>query len=353
MADLRDLALLRLRNQRLIGTGLSSAAEVVGWLGAVQSQDYAGAKWALAQRMKRGSDSAIERAFTDGEILRTHVMRPTWHFVLPRDIRWLLELTAPRVRSLLRYYDKSLKLTEAVRARCDTVLREALRGGKHLTRNELARALDDAGIAASGQKLGHIMIHAELDALVCSGPRRGKQFTYALLDERAPATATLTREKALAELTLRYFTSHGPALPQDFAWWSGLTIADANAGLELVRKKLSELVVDKRTYWHAGDARVPKLRAPVAHLLPNYDEHLVAYKERSAAFDRETVAPLGRRENVLANHLVALNGQVVGGWRRESSRPTAPIEITLIARLGPADRKALKAAEARLATFLG
>jgi Winged helix DNA-binding domain len=353
MADLRDIALLRLRNQHLIGPGLDSAADVVGWLGAVQSQDYGGAKWAVAQRMKRGSDAAIERAFNDGAILRTHVMRPTWHFVLPGDIRWLLALTAPRVRALLRYYDKSLKLTDAVRDRCNTALRGALRGGKHLTRNELARALDDAGIEANGQRLGHIMIHAELDALVCSGPRRGKQFTYALLDERAAATEPLTRDQALAELTVRYFTSHGPALPQDFAWWSGLTIADANAGLELVRKSLSELVVDKRSYWHAGDARAPRLRAPVVHFLPNYDEHLVAYKERSAAFDREKVASLGRRENVLANHLVALDGQVVGGWRRDAARPKAPIQITLIARLSPAERKALKAAEARLAAFLG
>jgi hypothetical protein len=142
-------------------------------------------------------------------------------------------------------------------------------------------------------------------------------------------------------------------LPQDFAWWSGLTIADANRGLELARESLSELVVEDRSYWHAGSPRPPKLRAPIVHLLPNYDEHLIAYKERSAAFDREKVAPLGRRENVLSNHLVALNGQIIGGWRREAARPQAPIEVTLIAKISASDRKALKAAEARLAAFVG
>jgi hypothetical protein len=347
----RDIALIRLRNQRLVGPGLDTPAAVVGWLGAVQSQDYGGAKWALGQRMKRASDAAIERAFDAGEILRTHVLRPTWHFVLPSDIRSLLELTAPRVKAAMRYYDRQLELDDASFARCHEAIRGGLKGERHLTRNELGRVLFEAGIEAQGQRLGHIMMRAELDAVICSGPRRGKQFTYALMDERVPASPTFAREDALAELTRRYFMSHGPALAQDFAWWSGLTISDANQGLELARESLSELTVESRTYWYAGSARPPKVTRPILHLLPNYDEHLVAYKERSAAFDRERVASLGRRENVLANHLITLNGQVVGGWRREGSKPGAAIETTLIAKLNAAERKALQAAEARLTKF--
>jgi hypothetical protein len=351
MTTLRDIALLRLRNQRLLGPGFTTAAEVVGSLGAVQAQDYAGARWAVGQRMKRASDATIERAYDAGEILRTHVLRPTWHFVLPADIRWLSELTAPRVRALLRYYDKQLGLDERALARTGEVLRAALRGGQHLTRNQLAAKLEEAGHAATGQRLAHVLMHAELEALVCSGPRRGKQFTYALVAERAPRARRLSREQALAELTRRYFTSHGPALPQDFAWWSGLALKDVHKGLELGRAALSELQVDGRTYWHAGPVRAPQRRKPIVHLLPNYDEQLIAYRERSAAFNRERVATLGRADNVLSSHLITLDGRVIGSWKRAAK--ASDIEIKLLTKLSAGENQALTTARARLQAFFG
>ena len=184
-----DVARARLHSQRLVGAPLATPEEVVGWLGAVQAQDYAGAKWAVAQRAAGCSDADVEQACRDGRILRTHVLRPTWHFVLPDDMRWMLALTAPRVRAAMAYYDRKLGLDEAVFRRTQALLAKALVGGQARTREELARTLAAAGIEASGQRLGHIMMRAELDALVVSGPRRGKQFTYALLDERAPPRA--------------------------------------------------------------------------------------------------------------------------------------------------------------------
>ena len=348
--SLRELALLRLRNQRLILKSCKSPEEVVGWLGAVQAQDYYGAKWAVAQRTKSVSDAAVEQAFADGRILRTHVLRPTWHFVLPADIRFMLELTAPRIRAAMRYYDRQLGIDEAELGKSHAVVRAALRGGRQATRSELARLLNEAGIEAKGQRLGHLLSHAELDALICSGPRRGKQFTYALLDERAPKTKPRTREDALAELSLRFYTGHGPALLQDFAWWSGLTLTDAKKGLDSVRDHFSELEAAGRSYWHRDSAKPPVLKEPVVHFLPNYDEHLIAYKERSAAFDRERIAQIGTRGNVLFNHLVILDGRVIGGWRREQGE--TKIEITLITRLNAAEKKALGAAEARLTKYL-
>jgi hypothetical protein len=344
----RDLALLRLRNQRLIDKPCKKPEDVVGWLGVVQAQDYYGATWALAQRTKNPNAAAVERAFSAGAILRTHVLRPTWHFVLPADIRSLLALSAPRVKALMRPYDRKLGIDERVLARSHEVLTAAMSGGRFATRNQLATQLAAAGIEAKGQRLGHLMMHAELDALICSGPRQGKQFTYALLDERAAPTPALSRTDALAALTLRFFTSHGPALPQDFAWWSGLTIGDAKAGLKSVGDVLSQLEIAGRTYWHAGHAEPPQLKAPIVHLLPNYDEHLIAYKERSAAFDRERVATLGPHDTVIGNHLITLDGQVIGGWRREE----AAIEINLITRLKAQERQALNTAQARLAEFL-
>ena len=247
-----DVAIQRLRNQRLVGRPFATPEEVVGWLGAVQAQDYAGAKWAIGQRSRAGTDADVERACADGRILRTHVLRPTWHFVLPDDVRWMLALTAPRVRAAMAYYDRKLALDGAAFRRSQAVLQKALAGRQGAdARGAGGGRSAAAGIEASGQRLGHIMMRAELDALITSGPRRGKQSTYALLDERAPGGRTLARDEALAELAGRYFASHGPALPQDFAWWSGLTVGDARRGIESASPRLASATVDGKTYWHA------------------------------------------------------------------------------------------------------
>ena len=223
-----DIAQQRLIKQRLAADHFEKPAEVVDWLVAVQAQDYAGAKWALGLRLHDAHDADLDRAFNAGSILRTHVMRPTWHFVTPIDIRWLLTLTAPRVHAANAHRYRELELDDATLKRSRKVLTKTLQGGQHLTREELGEALENAGIAeAKGQRLAYMVMAAELDGLICSGPRRGKQFTYALLEERVQPGATLTHDEALATFTRRYFTGHGPATVQDFAKWSGLTIADA------------------------------------------------------------------------------------------------------------------------------
>lgn len=226
------IGLQRLYQQRLTHAPLATPEEVVEWLGAVQSQEYAGAKWSLALRMENPQEDAIERAYAEGSILRTHVLRPTWHFVPAADIRWMLELTAPRIIAQSAHRSRQLELDAAQYARSNEVIARALQGGRYLTRPELGAALTEAGIpAADGSRLGYIVMHAELEAVICSGPRRGKQMTYALLDERAPHARSMTREEALAELTRRYFTGHGPATVRDFVWWSGLTTFDSDASL--------------------------------------------------------------------------------------------------------------------------
>ena len=185
------IGLQRLSQQRLTHEPLATPAEVVAWLGAVQSQEYLGAIWSLGMRMRDATDAVIERAFNEGAILRTHVLRPTWHFVTPADIRWLLELTAPRVRATMAHYDRQLELDDALYLRSNAAIAGALAGGQYRTRAELGTALAAAGLVAEGQRLGHIVMRAELDGVICSGPRRGKQFTYALLAERAPQAKTL------------------------------------------------------------------------------------------------------------------------------------------------------------------
>ena len=344
----------RLRNQHLIGTPLASPEQVVGWLGAVQAQDFAAAKWGVAQRARGCSDADVEAAFASGRILRTHVLRPTWHFVLPEDIRWLQALTAPRVRAAMRYYDRKLELDRSVLKRSHAVLARTLAGGRHATRGELGQQLARAKIQASGQRLGHLMMHAELDALICSGPRRGKQHTYALLDERAPSSARAPdRDEALARLALRYFTGHGPALVQDFAWWSGLTVNDARAGLAAVQARLAHALLDGKTYWFAADQpkRVPA--GEVVHLLPNYDELLIAYRDHAASFDPATRAAAGPLERYVFSHIVVRNGHVIGGWQRTLERGEARVQLRLFAQLDAAGKRALQRALERYARFLG
>jgi hypothetical protein len=213
----------RIHNQRLAATEFEKPADVVRWMGAVQAQEFHAAKWALALRMREATNAAIQDAFDRGEILRTYVLRPTWHFVTPEDIRWLLELTAPRVHLRCGSAYRKYEVDGAAYKKACRVLVKELQGGKHCTRTELKAALYRAGIDANDTiRMGHIMIRAELDRLICSGPMRGKQFTYALFEERVPPAKTLDPDEALSRLTMIYFRSHGPATLQDFVWWSGL-----------------------------------------------------------------------------------------------------------------------------------
>ena len=224
----------RLLNQRLTRAGFRRASDVVEWLGAVQAQEFEPAKWALGLRMRDSVVSAeTQRAFDDGLILRTHVMRPTWHFVTAADIRWMTELTAPCVHRRMSTYDRQLGLDDKLFVRGTGLIERALGDRNYLTRAELGERLRAAGLALDGVRLAHLAMHAELEGVICSGPRRGKQSTYALVAERARKAVRLSRDEALATLARRYFPSHGPATIRDFVWWSGLNTADAKRGLEM------------------------------------------------------------------------------------------------------------------------
>jgi winged helix DNA-binding protein len=350
--DSRAVANARLARQFLTTAGPKSAGDIVHALGAVQAQDYAGAKWALAQRTRGATDADIEREFAEGQILRTHVLRPTWHFVAPADIRWMLALTAPRVKAAMAFYDRVLELTPAMFRRSNAALTKALTGGQHLTRAELSEVLQRAGVKiTSGQRLGHLMMRAELDAVVCSGPRRGKQFTYALLEERVPPTAALERDETLRELTRRYFTTRGPATARDFAWWSGLAMSDVKRGLEIAGRELERAMLDGHDLWFDG-RRTPAPK-PSAHLLPNYDEYFIGYKDRSAIAQRLGQAALVTGGNALLANVAFVDGQLVGGWKRAVVKNTVVVDLKLLARLNADEQKRVVAAVHRFGKFLG
>jgi hypothetical protein len=349
MANL-DIARQRLNNQLISRQTFEQPEDIVQWLGAVQAQDYGAAKWALGLRLPASVEDDIEQAFTKGTILRTHVMRPTWHFVSPADIRWLLALTAPRVNAAAAYYYRKLELDDAVFTRSNVVFTKALQGGKQLTRSELLSELQQAGITTDDLlRFGHLIMHAELDGIICSGARRGKQFTYALLDERAPRARMLKRDEALAELVKRYFTSHGPATMQDFVWWSGLTATDAKIGLEIAKSHLVQEVIDGQAYWFSSSISQTRDLSPSVYLLPNFDEYTVAYKDRSAIFDPRYTA---LTESDVLNPVIVVDGRVVGTWKRTLKKDTVIITAKLFIALNEAETNALVASANRYGAFV-
>jgi hypothetical protein len=341
----------RLLNQCITRQRHRRPADVVSWMGAVQAQEYDAAKWGIALRMPNGVDADIEHAFERGLILRTHVLRPTWHFVTPADIRWLLDLTAPRVHRRMAPYNRQLELDAATLARGTAVFERALRDRQYLTRAELGERLGRAGLAMAGVRLAHTAMYAELEGVICSGPRRGKQSTYGLVAERAPSARRLSRDEALAELTRRYFRSHGPATIRDFSWWSGLTHADARRGLEINRARRHE--VGLRTYWTIGPMpSIPKSVGRV-HLLPIYDEYLVAYRDREVVRHGPSVITSTFGQKATFQHALVIGGRIAGTWRTARSSGAVSIAAMSLRRLTAPDRRELAEAVDRYRRSVG
>ena len=360
---MNDLIRRRLANQRLLRSSFRTPAEVVSWLGAMQSQDYPGAKWAIGLRAAV-TDEDVERAVDEGAIVRTHILRQTWHFVARDDIRWMLALSGPRVNAISAHYYRKMELDERTFTRSRNVFERVLRDGRSLTRPELGGALRREGITASGIRLAFLTMRAELDAVICNGARRGKQFTYALLEERVPPAPPMDREAALATLACRYFTSHGPATLKDYAWWSGLTVRDAKAGIDLAGSALVCDEVDGFTFWSA-DRPVRKDRpyvgrttrantrgaSPCAHLLPNYDEYLIAHKDRHLVVSPGSGDGVVRIKDPFVHHLV-LDGTLAGSWTRTVKNGSVHVNCAMYARPTAETASAIDAAVARLGRFM-
>ena len=295
-------------------------------------------------RIKNAFDADIEDAFNQGKILRTHVMRPTWHFVLPQDIRWMLELTTPRVKKILASYDRRLELTEKLLSRCKKIFTKALKDGKNLTRSELGDELEKNKIMARTQRLAHILAHAELDAILCSGPRHGKQFTYALLEERVQTPQrTLGRNEALATLAHKYFTSHGPAQVKDFSWWSGLSTKDSNDAVEMIKSKFVQENVNGKTYWMTNNTDL-RVLSTSAFFLSIYDEYTIAYRDRSDLGNERYAEKLIRMGNALTA-VIIVDGQIAGTWKRATNKGKLEITTNLFKKLSKIEQKALQQAE--------
>ncbi|MFI5171995.1 MAG: winged helix DNA-binding domain-containing protein [Chitinophagales bacterium] len=310
-----DIVWARLLNQQLINSKLADPQEVVSHLVAIQAQEYEFAKWAIALRCPSLSNQQIEAEFNKGNILRTHLLRPTWHFVAPKDIRWLLQLTAPQVIAVSRYMLRQLELDDKLFNRSNRIIEKNLEG-KHLTRAELRSILEKNKIIAEGPRLSYICMKAELDGIICSGARKGKQFTYALLEERVAPAKKLNRKEALYELTNRYFASRGPATLKDFSVWSGLKMKDVRAGTAMLDKKFEREIIDKQELIFIPQ-NIEKNKMPeLTFLLPDYDEYGMSYKGTSANFNVKIIDPGKKRSFPTFNHIIIIDGQVAGTWKQ-------------------------------------
>jgi hypothetical protein len=272
--------------------------------------------------------------------------------VTPADIRWMLALTAPRVHAINGTMYRKLELDSAIFKRCNAVLIKTLSGGQHPTRDELRDVLQSAGIdSQDNYRMSYLVMQAELDGIICSGPRRGKQFTYALLDERAPEMRVLERNEALAELANRYFLSRGPATVHDFAKWSGLTLADARLGLEAVQAQLQNEEIDGRTYWFPRSFLAPVGKSPIAYLLSVYDEYISGYKGLHTVANAETAAKMNELGNALG-YILLVDGQVVGTWKRTFRKDSVLIQPNLFRALDEVEIPALATAAQKYGDFL-
>ena len=345
-----DIPALRLANQGISLARRLPVRELVSCFGAMQAQEFPFAKWGIGLRLKGVRERDVEEAFSRGDILRTHVLRPTWHFVAAGDISWMLALTAPRVHVSMRSYMEHQGLDARLMARALSIFEKALAGGAFLTRPELGTLLRRARIDLSAMQLGFVTMYAELERVICSGPRRGNAFTYALLAERAPGGRALSGDEALAALAERFFSSHGPATVKDFVWWSGLRTADARRGIQIAGMRSFEQ--DGLSYWHPATHARRGGRATGVHLLPIYDEYLVAYRDRIAVPHRP---PSGDdpAERVPFRHALVIDGQVAGTWRIAKASAEPVLQVTPLRRLTGSERETIAPAAAHYGAFIG
>lgn len=345
-----DIGQNRLSSQKIIANKDELPSAVVSWFGAMQAQDFAAAKWAIALRMGDVTDRAIELAYNRGEILRTHILRPTWHFVTPSDIHWILALTSARIHKFNGYYYRRSGLSEAIFKKSNMIIRKALQGGKYLTRDELNEHLKKQDIPTKSLGLSYTLMQAELDGIICSGPRVGKQFTYMLLDERIVKNKTITGDEAIAEITKRYFQSHGPAQIQDFVWWSGLTVADAKKGIKLVESFLHKKEKDGKMYYFIQSAKNTRKSRGI-FLLPGFDEYVIAYRDRSDILDKKYIKYLNQGGGMVNGAIVG-GGKMLGVWKRILNKKQVIIKAQLFEKITVSQKDLLEKQAKRYAKFI-
>ncbi len=337
-----DLPGTRLARQNISAHRFSRPEEVISWMGAMQAQDYNMARWALSVRLPDGSPAAIRDAINKGQIIRTHVLRPTWHLIPAADARWMLDLTAPHIRSTLPSRHRDLGITPTILKKSMKVLEKSLEGGRQLTRGEVLQQFARHKIVTHDQRAAHLLLYAELEKVVCSGEMQGKKNTYALFDERVPQSKAITRDEALRKLAYRYFQSHGPATLADFGNWSDLPVADARKAVGSIKDDFSSAEIDSQVYWFREEEQAPRTAEKSVYLLPAFDEYIIGYKDRSACLTEK------HRSKVISINglfwpVIVVNGIVTGLWKRRATSSNAGVELQFFNKSFLAKNRELRA----------
>lgn len=315
----------RLASQKLYKTSQNSPQEIVHHLGAMQAQDYAMAKWAIGSRCD-ATEAAIEEAINSAQIIRTHILRPTWHFVSADDIYWMLDLSAPQVKLFTSSAAKKYSYDGKKLDQVNSHIEKLLAGNNHLTRDEIMQELGIKKTSNDDFLSAAIMMNAELDSLVCNGKMKGKQITYALLEERVSKPKTkLTKEEALAKLALRYFESHGPATLLDFSWWSGFPPTTCKLAINAIELQMSSVEIKDQKYWFKTDFPESDNFRESVHFLPAFDEILISYKTREASILLEHQSK-AFTNNGIFKPIILENSKVIGTWKRTIKKDHAKIE---------------------------
>jgi len=349
-----DIAIIRLHSQQLTCNTFTSPKQIVAWMGAMQAQDYPMARWAIGARLPGSNNQDIEAAIDNADIIRTHLLRPTWHFVAADDVYWLLDLTASQIKAAQNSRDRELELTETVYSKSNIIIEKALSHGIHLTREELVAELNKANIATDKNRASHLFARAELEKIICSGTSRNGKPTYALLSERVPRPKEVTKDEAMAKLTSRYFASRSPATLQDFTWWSGLSASDARQALELVNTDLNHETIEGSTYWIAHDVTILTSSQPSALLLPTYDEFLISYSDRHASISVEFENHMKEiSDRGIFRPIIVVNGQVLGIWKRTIKKELMELELEFFTQPDKKIIRLIEDATAHFGDFLG
>ena len=347
-----DLISLRIASLRLHETTwTSSALETVRWMGALQAQDYESGLWAIGVRMRDATRLDVIEAITRREILRTWSMRGTWHFVPAEDAAWMHRLMASRMMNAVRKYSADYGFDDKGLARAREVIVKALAGGRALPRPTLVKLLSDGGIDTSDQGGNHLLRHFGNEGMLCNGISEGKEPTFVLLNEWVPKPRNIDDDEALALITLRYFSSHGPATVPDFMWWTGLNKAHALRGIQGNGKKLTRVTCDSIDYYHSPE--VEPLNPGELTLLPAFDEHLLGYRNRGHVLDpghAKSICPGG---NGVFKPTIVVKGRVVGVWKRTENPRKAQVELLPFEKLAARLKKPLDQAANRYAQYLG
>ncbi len=347
----KNISELRLLNQQISNPQFDSAGKLVNWMGAIQAQDFNMAKLAVGIRTPGSTEAAINASADKGEIIRTHVLRPTWHFVSPEDIYWMLDLTAPRIIASMKSRDRELELDGKVYKKCNSVIEKALYRSNFLTRQELVNELGKSNIPTGNNRASHIFMRAELNKLICSGKTINKKQTYALLEERVPGGKKLNREESLAQLAQKYFSSHSPATVNDFSWWSGLSVADARSAVEMIKPKFLSEIIDNKTYLFPDKSANPETDEGNIYLLPAYDEFIISYKDRSVYMPYDELKK-AVSSNGIFRPVIVIDGKVSGLWKRTVKNNVAEFETEFFRVHNKKEIKKLNIAFSKLGAFM-